>query len=321
MALVVPDIESITNGTNGYDFQSVGDYTDDYALAALGHGYGVITGCNVVQMATPAYSASVNAGVAMVAGSMVTLAGGSVTIVAASSTDRRDIVYVNSSGTLTAASGTPCGTAGWVRTTTTGLPPVKPSVPAGCTILGEVGVPGGAASVSTITNTNIVDKTTPVGGAPGTLLARTQYAPSAATTYTPVALSTGLTALDTTNLKATFIAPPSGAVMVTLSALASGSTTAGNALYWGLVSTTSSPGTLVGVNALVYVNPTTTAGDNVGMQTMTQLVTGLTAGTSYTWYFAAATTTTGHVHIIAQGGAAVTTAATGAPAFIEIYAA
>ena len=134
-------------------------------------------------------------------------------------------------------------------------------------------------------------------------------------------MATGLTALDTTHLVVTFIAPPSGAVKVLVQGLCKGSVAA-KSIGIGLVNTTSSPGTLVpgSVIGLGYESVATPA-DLGTVMNMVQIVTGLTPGTSYTWYFAAMCTTATDSTIVAQGGTSVTTMPTGAPAIMEVWAA
>jgi hypothetical protein len=316
MPLTIPDIQNVTNGSNGFDAQAITDFTDISALAGTDSGNGVISGCQVTAQSSANMTVQVAAGNVLINGAVVTVAGvSSLTISAADATDRRDIVTVNSSGTVSVTKGTDCGTAGWTRTST-GLGPIKPSIPSNSALLAEVFVGSSTSAINTI---NIVDKTNILLAVPGQLLARAFNAPSTATTYSPVVVTTGLTALDTTNLKVTFVGPPSGEVEVQLSGYVS-STTADKELYFGVVSSTASPGTLVGVLARVYGTPSVVT-DTPGCTVLMSQLISVTPGTSYTWYFAAATTTAAEPTIIAQGGAAVTTAATGAPAFIKVYAA
>lgn len=314
MALVVPDIQSITNGSTGYDFQAVEDQTDWAAQAASEAGTGVITGMAVSP--SSGMTVAVAAGTYMVNGTVYTYAGGTVTATSASVSDRRDIVSINTSGTLAVTAGTACGTAGWTRSSS-GLPPVKPAIPSASALLGELAI---TSTTTTIASINIVDKTTIVARTPGTLLARAQYAPSSAGSYTLVVSTTGLTALDTTNLNVVFTAPPSGAVRVRLQGFVQGGAAAGTKTVFGVVSTTSSPGTVVGVTGLVNLTPTATAADDGQLCVMDQVITGLTPGSSYTWYFAAMYSGT-QTKVIPQGVTANNTVPTGAPALIEVFAA
>ena len=316
MTLTIPDIQNITNASNGYDFQAWPDATDWAAQSASEDGTYVISGMGVT--ADTGLTVTVAAGTYAINGTLYTYAGGTVAATSASASDRRDIVSINTSGTLTVTAGTACGTAGWIRTTAA-LPPVKPAIPANNCLLGELAI---LSTTSTIASINIVDKTTLGGGAPGTVLARVQYAPSSEHTYTLVNITTGVTALDSTNLVVTFIAPPSGNVMVKLQGWCEGGAAATDKVIFAVVSTTGSPGTLApgSVTGLAYSSPTGTLADNQGLATMEQLIMGLTPGSSYTWYFAAAYGT-GAASIFAQGGTANTTSVTGAPALIEVRAA
>lgn len=316
--LTVPNIQNVTNASNGYDFQCWEDETDNLAFlyAEAGLAY-VISGMQV----TPdsGMTVSVASGYYVINGTVYSYSGGTVTVSAnsGSSGDRRDIITINSSGTLTATAGTPCGTEGWIRTTNA-LPPVKPAIPTSpyqC-ILAEIAVLYNTTSISSI---NIVDKTVISGGAPGTLLARAIYAPSSAHTYTITASSTGLTALDTTNLAVTFIAPPSGNVEVAVEAFWKGGAAAGTSCVLGVVSSTASPGTFV-ASGLAWLTPTATAADNGVQVRHNYLVTGLTPGNAYTYYAAAMYSGTAP-SIIAQNPGSSTTLPTGGPAQILVLAA
>lgn len=324
MPITIPDLQAITNGSNNFDAQAIVDNVDIAALAGMGNGNGVITGCQVTAQSSPNMTVQVSSGWVLVNGSYVQVSSvSSLTIAAADTDDRRDIISVNSSGTVSVTKGTDCGTGGWIRTSAaTALGPIKPSIPSNSVILAEVYVEGSAGTATTsVANINIIDKTTVVCAMPGTLLKRVQYAPSTATTYTVVAVATGLTALDTTNLVVTFIAPASGTVRVNLQGLVKGSVAAKSCAF-GLVTTTGSPGTLVSgsVIGLASISSATPADYGQSSQ-VAQIITGLSAGTSYTWYFAASCTTATDTTIVAQGVTAVTTMPTGAPALIEVYAA
>ena len=152
MALVIPNIES--NPT--FDGQSNVDATDLAAMSSATSGSGVVSGCQVSPQSSPNMTVQVAAGTIFINTAPISVsATSSVSIGAASSTDRRDIIVVNSSGVVSAVSGTPCGTAGWTRSSLA-LPPVKPSIPAGSVLLGEVYV---ASTTTSITAGNIIDKT------------------------------------------------------------------------------------------------------------------------------------------------------------------
>jgi hypothetical protein len=317
VALVLPQIEDITDGSNGFDIQAVEDTVDGAAQAGVTAGNYVVTGCAVTPQGSPNMTVAVAAGTVVINGTTYTIsANGAVTVGAASASDRRDIITVNTAGTISCTAGTACGTAGWVRTTAAN-PPVKPSIPANSVILAEVVVKSSTTSIAAI---NITDKR-PIGGAtPGTLIARAQYSPAVAGSYTLVVATTGLTALDSTNLKVTFVAPASGAVKVRLQGFVQGPAAAGTKTIFGIVSTTASPGTVVGVTGLVNLSPTATATYDGVICTMEQTITGLTPGTSYTWYFAGMYSGTAS-KVIPQGATAQTTVPTGAPASMEVWAA
>ncbi len=135
-------------------------------------GGGAVTSISVVALPYAIPSGSI---IAMANGDMVTTsasaAQGATTVSITSQTPTAGAGWVASS-TITAAwvvAGTanPTGGAGWTRTSTV-LPPVKPSVPSGAILVGEVYVEGtGATATTTIAAGNIVDKTAQVGQAGG----------------------------------------------------------------------------------------------------------------------------------------------------------
>ncbi len=153
MALTIPNIEAGPT----FDAQSVPDATDWATQSASESGTGVISGMTVSPSSL--MTVAVASGVYVIAGVIYTYAGGTVAAGAASSTDRRDIVTINAAGTLTVTAGTACGTAGWTRTSA-GLPPVKPAIPSGGCLLGELYV---ANTTTTVASGNIIDKTTLIG--------------------------------------------------------------------------------------------------------------------------------------------------------------
>lgn len=310
--LTMPNIESAPT----FDGQAVPDSTDWAAQSISESGTGILSGMTVVPLGTPAMAASVNAGVYIVNGAAFTYAGGSVAVTAASVSDRRDIVSAAASSVITVTAGVPCGTALWTRNST-GLPPYKPAIPSNNVLLGEIYV---ASTTTSVASGNLVDKTTMTGGAPGALLARAQLAPSTAGSIAVINITTGITALDTTNLKVSFAVPPSGNVFVHLQAFISGPAVIASKVIYGVVSTTSSPGTLVGVSGLVYTSPTALVAENQALVDMDQIITGLTVGSTLTWYFGAAFSGT-LAHIVPQGVTGNTTVPSGAPALIEIFSA
>lgn len=159
-------------------------------------------------------------------------------------------------------------------------------------------------------------------GSTGSLLARSQYAPASVDTAALVAAATGLTALNFTTggnvPSVTFTPPPSGDVVVRVRAFVKGGAAAATSVVFGVVSSTASPGSVVGVTGLVFLTPTATAGDNGVLCELAQLITGLSG--SQTWYFAAMYSGT-QPSVLAQGSTSQTAVPTGAPALIEVYAA
>ena len=151
-----------------YQAQAVIDKTDISALSSIAQQYGVVSGCTV--SAGGGYNVSVAAGVILVGGAQINVSAVTgLAPAAASSTDRRDIVVVSSTGAVTMVTGTPTAETAipWTNTSIYN-PPVKPSVPAGSVLLAEVYIPGGGGTVlsswitdKTLTNTNLA---TPVSG-------------------------------------------------------------------------------------------------------------------------------------------------------------
>lgn len=227
MALVIPTIQSAPT----YDAQAYSDLTDWSASVALGQLNGVISGG--VASAGTGLAVNVSALTAVAAGMIIT--AGAVTnlaLTAASATDRRDIIVCSSGGTISAVAGTACGTLGWTRAST-GLPPVKPSIPAGSILLDEVYVPGNASSLSA---GNLIDKTVLYVPAPGTLLKSQLYAPASRASYT---LGTSLALLDATNATLAFVVPANGKVDIVVEAFSAVSMTTNNvAITLGLLNHT-----------------------------------------------------------------------------------
>ncbi len=155
--LTIPDLQS--NPT--FDAQSVSDATDLAALVAGQDGTGVVSGCAVSPHTGTDMEVSVAAGTVMVGSTSYTVSATNLTIGAASSGDRRDIVVYTVGTRLQVVAGTPCGVAGWSRTSIpASLGPVKPVIPANSVLLAEVYV---AATTTAIASGNIVDKTVQTG--------------------------------------------------------------------------------------------------------------------------------------------------------------
>jgi hypothetical protein len=152
--LVIPDAQSVPT----YPGQAVKDPTDDAAMLALSNGYGVVSGCLVSQDTGADMKVVVASGSILAAWTAVAVTGATLTVTAAGSFDRRDIVVSSNAGVLSVVAGTPCTVSSW--TAAKGaigiLPPVKPAIPGGSVLLGEVYVPGG---VSAIITAMIIDKT------------------------------------------------------------------------------------------------------------------------------------------------------------------
>lgn len=172
MPYTLPNVESSPT----YPAQAVPDQTDLQIVAALGNQTGVKPATHQCLVSPGSgYSVNVDSGTIYVAGTSVSVSA--VTNLAPSAApssgagDRRDIVVVNSSGTVSITAGTPCGTSNW--TADDGLlglnPPAKPAIPSNSCVLGEIYIPGGWGSTS-LASGNLIDKTsllTATAGATG----------------------------------------------------------------------------------------------------------------------------------------------------------
>lgn len=108
---------------------------------------GVVSGCAVTAQGTPDMTVAVAAGRAIVAGALVTVAAGNVTITTANGSNPRiDLVVVNDAGTKSAVAGAAAAS------------PVPPSIPGDSAVLAAVYVP---AAASAITSAEIVSKRVP----------------------------------------------------------------------------------------------------------------------------------------------------------------
>lgn len=196
--LTVPDLQASPT----FDGQSCEDSTDDQARQLGDTFTGVVSGGAITPHTGSDMNVSMAAVVVAVAGVVTSAAAvTSTAIAAASATDRRDIViYTPGTGIETSGSGTThsaactgvaCGTAGWSRSST-GLPPVKPAIPSGSVLLGEVYV---ANTTTVIATGNIIDKTYII---PNPL----NYTASASTTQAiSGASATAITSLTTATLQ------------------------------------------------------------------------------------------------------------------------
>lgn len=117
---------------------------------------------------------------------------------------------------------------------------------------------------------------TTIEGGGGGILACTSYNPG--TLANPTSTSTTLVDIDATNLIVTFTAPASGNVLVVLEGVGGNSGTT-DGMSWGLRSGSSTvmPGSIVAGGSGTAVN---------NVFTKSFKITGLTAGTSYTYKWA-----------------------------------
>jgi hypothetical protein len=105
---------------------------------------GVFSGCEVTAQGSPDMTVAVAAGVALVAGSRVTVSSGNVTIAAADATfARTDLITVDASGTKAVVAGTPSSTVSY------------PAIPASRAVLAAIHVP---AADTAVNSTQITDK-------------------------------------------------------------------------------------------------------------------------------------------------------------------
>ena len=156
MTLTLPTIESITNGSNGYDGMACIDATDWAIQIAAQAGTFVQSGCGVTQHTGSDMNVTVASGVLFVASTKYSPTSATVAIGAASSTDRRDLICYTVGTGYQCVAGTPCGIAGWTRNSA-GFGPLKPALPANSCGVGEVYV--GSTTTVITTALNCVDKT------------------------------------------------------------------------------------------------------------------------------------------------------------------
>lgn len=304
MALTIPTLESSPT----FDGQTVADSTDFAALTAQASDQGVYVGCSVTPYTGSDMNVSIAAGTISIGGKLVSVSAvSSLAISAASSYDRRDIVTVNSSGTVSVTTGTPCTTAGWSRSSSA-LPPVKPGIPSNSVLLAEVYV---ASSTTAIASGNIIDKTALV--LPD-VLAEVSYGGGG--TYTRSA--TALAAVDSTHLTMTFIAPPSGNVRLRADFVIGGSSAS---YYIGIAWLNHGLTTLFSGSNVLTFRPDLAAG---AIPTNWEwLVTGLTPGTSYSidlGWGVSSTSMTASIYSTANTSTTVSTA-NGAPVHLMALAA
>lgn len=146
MAFTIPNLSAAS-----HDDQAFPNQADIDALTAGIGGNGVTSGCTVTPQGSPNMTVHVAAGVLSVGTSAVSVSAGDVTISAASSNPRRDLVVSNLSGTLSVVAGTPVA----VVPTDPTVVPVLPTLSSSNIALAAVDVP---ANTTTITSAEIVDK-------------------------------------------------------------------------------------------------------------------------------------------------------------------
>lgn len=146
------------------------------------------------------------------------------------------------------------------------------------------------------------------GGSTGGILAVTSYNPGTLASYSRAGSSASYADIDATNLAVTFTAPSSGDVLVRLTGLCGISSGASNQVFWNLRESTSD---LAGTDAQI-VNAAAVSNT---MKSHACVVTGLTAGNSYTYKWGWKPTGsggTGQINFFAGSG--------GGPATMEVHA-
>jgi hypothetical protein len=139
------------------------------------------------------------------------------------------------------------------------------------------------------------------GGASGGILASTVYDPGTLAAYTTA--STTLADVDATNLAVTFTAPPSGKVLIRLTATCQTSGD-GATLDWSLRVGSTDAGSIWRVAATV----------NVEARSVPLTIAGLTPGTSYTYKWSYRRTDASGTNVTIYAGAGA------GPATMEVHA-
>jgi len=139
--------------------QAVPDSTDFAVITAGEAGHGIINGLatTVASASAYTYKATVATGTFTVSGVAYSLGSATtVTGVIAGAGDRKDLVSINSAGTVTLTTGTTSIVTNW-QTTSVINPPIKPSIPSNNVALAEIYVPG-SGSYTTPAATWVTDK-------------------------------------------------------------------------------------------------------------------------------------------------------------------
>lgn len=149
------------------------------------------------------------------------------------------------------------------------------------------------------------------------LIAYSSYGPGVRALYTPN--TTEFAAVDTSNITVTFTAPASGNVVVELIGLAVIGPAA--QLYWAVIN--AATGFVIGPTAQVgFISATLTI---TPMNCLALVITGLTGGTAYTFYWAAYANTSASTFSLAAGNPGGSTSSPpsvngAAPATMLVYA-
>lgn len=90
----IQQLQTVTDGTNGYDAQAFPDRSDLQAIANARNGTGVVSGCAVTAESPAALGVSVASGVVLIAGKLYSVVAAKVALATATTDDRRDAVVV-----------------------------------------------------------------------------------------------------------------------------------------------------------------------------------------------------------------------------------
>lgn len=210
MPLIIPGYAPVTHPA-----QSNWDVNDVIGFGLTEIGTGVVTGCLVTP--TTGMKVKTSAGnAAFSAVEFAVAAATTLTIAAATTHDRKDIIVVNTAGTVSVVKGTACTVATW-NATSNATPPEEPAVPATSVRLGSVYVVGTANGhgTTTVASTNITDKTALILTSPGGVPSVPALLP-AVTRRTTAALPAGTYTNGPTNngIGATFTVTATGVLSI-----------------------------------------------------------------------------------------------------------